>query len=402
MENKLLAGAARCDITPDEAMMPLPFLGPISFGFIRDHIFVRALYLENEERKLLIMTFDLGEVPYPKETREYIQAITQLPQESIFLVGTHTHETPFMTHEGTMMMEEHQKEIYSRYYDKIKASVKSAIADAMHSKQPAQIGFGSGRSYINVNRDELIDGKSEVGNNYERPSDKSLYLLRVEAVDGQLIALLINYAVHGVLLNGNFVNDSLFISGDIPGQTSFMLEERLGGVALWTSGAAGDQNPRVMTNFGYVNFPDDLRTKCIGEGAYYLLESLVSEHVRDIIKVNCSISCTETAPLLSAKETTLTVDGAKGEPASYMLFLLQIGNTNILGVNAEIVTSIGAAICNTSKAPNTILVTHVSGSAGYVCDDWQYKYQSFEVGMAAAKQGAAQPALVAGFKQLQA
>ena len=76
---------------------------------------------------------------------------------------------------------------------------------------------------------QITHGKAEIGNNYERPSDKTLNLIRVETLDNELIALLINYAVHGVFLNGNFVDDKLCISGDIPGQTSAMLEEKLGG-----------------------------------------------------------------------------------------------------------------------------------------------------------------------------
>ena len=49
-----------------------------------------------------------------------------------------------------------------------------------------------------------------------------------------------NYAVHGVI-TGNLD----MISGDIPGAASRYVEESLGddAVALWTSGAAGDQNP---------------------------------------------------------------------------------------------------------------------------------------------------------------
>lgn len=401
MNHKLLAGASKCSITPDDTLLPMPFVGPVTFDFIKDSIFVRALYLENPETKLLIMTFDLGEVPYPEETRAYIQEITGLPKETIFLAGTHTHETPFMSTASDMLMEDSQKEIYHRYFEQIKDAIKKAITDAMGMKCPARLGFGKGSSYINVNRDEPIDGKAEVGNNYERPSDKTLRLMRIEALDGKLIALLINYAVHGVLLNGNFVNDKLYISGDIPGQASTMLEAKLGGIALWTSAAAGDQNPRVMTNFGYINFPEDLRTKCVGEGAFYLLDSLVSEHVRDIIKVNNQISCVEESPEIKALDETVFVEGAQGQPVPYELFLVKIGNTNLLGINAEVVTSIGAAICHTSKAENTLLITHVLGSAGYVCDDWQYQYQSFETGMAAAKQGAAEPAFVNAFTEMQ-
>lgn len=398
-DNKLYAGAAKCDISPDEEMLPLPFVESITLDFVKDRIFVRTLYLECNGEELIIMTFDMGEVPYPEETRSYIQEITGLSKKTIFLAGTHTHNTPFMGYH-LMPVEKERETQYRRYYEKIKRALKTVITKAKEDKCQAQIGFGKGNSYINVNRDELIGDKAEVGNNYERPSDKTVRLIRVETIEHKLIALLVNYAVHGVFLNGNFVNDKIGISGDIPGQTSQMLEEKLGGVTLWTSGAAGDQNPRVMTNYGYVEESGTMKTKCVGEGAYYILNSLVEEHVRDILKANANIKCKEGTYAIQAFEEEVFVDGVVGDPVPYQLSLLKIDDINILGINAEVVTSIGEAIRDTINKENTILITHAQGSIGYVCDDWQYEYQSFETGMAAAKRGAAEPAFAEAFSEM--
>lgn len=398
-EKRLLAGAAKREITPDQDLLPLPFAGPVSLDFVKDRIYVRALSLESAGNKILIMTFDMGEVPYPKEMRGFIQELTGLPEEAIFLAGTHTHETPFMGF-GQMPAESKKEMLHRRYFEKIKEAAREAVLEAEKSKCEAKIGLGKGNSYINVNRDEIVEGKAAVGNNYERPSDKTLCVIRVETMENKLVALLVNYAVHGVFLNGNFVDGKLCISGDIPGQTSALLEEKLGGVALWTSGAAGDQNPRVLTNFGFADESGSLKTKCVGEGAYYIFDSLVEEHVRDILKVNDSIKCEQTEQEIQAFERTVPVEGREEQPVPYLISMLQIGGIHILGINAEVATTIGEAIRNTSDAVHTILVTHVQGSMGYVCDDWQYEHQTFETGMAAAKKGAAEPAFTKAFLEL--
>ena len=65
-------------------------------------------------------------------------------------------------------------------------------------------------------------------------------VLTVTGVTGEPIAVYYNYAVHGVIA-GQLDE----ISGDIPGAASRYIEDASGGsvVAVWSLGAAGDQNP---------------------------------------------------------------------------------------------------------------------------------------------------------------
>ena len=65
---------------------------------------------------------------------------------------------------------------------------------------PARIGYGSGVSFINVNRN-IIDSKTHrwwEGPNYEGPSDKTVAVVKFETTAGQPIAVYYNYAMHGV------------------------------------------------------------------------------------------------------------------------------------------------------------------------------------------------------------
>ena len=64
-------------------------------------------------------------------------------------------------------------------------------------------------------------------------------MIKIESLSGQLIAVYMNYAMHA---NSLFLN--AMVSGDFPGEAQRYLERTYDkSIALWTSGAAGDQNP---------------------------------------------------------------------------------------------------------------------------------------------------------------
>ena len=65
-------------------------------------------------------------------------------------------------------------------------------------------------------------------------------MIKFESLNGDPIALYYNYAMHAVI-----TGTLDLVSGDIPGATSRYIESHFNdkAVALWSEGAAGDQNP---------------------------------------------------------------------------------------------------------------------------------------------------------------
>src|SRR4029077_1675899 len=130
--------------------------------------------------------------------------------------------------------------------------------------------YGAGAAHVNVNRRELTPSQGWwLGYNENGPSDKTLHVLRFEDLAGKPIAFLVNYAVHAVVMGP----DNYQITGDLAGATSRFVEQHYlgkdkprsdggprlrlrpeerssddGPVAVWTSGAAGDQNPVSMAS----------------------------------------------------------------------------------------------------------------------------------------------------------
>jgi hypothetical protein len=82
------------------------------------------------------------------------------------------------------------------------------------------------------------------------------------------------------------------------------------------------------------------------------------------------------------------------------LKLLCLGNIALMGISAEVPTTVGAKVQEVSDAEHTILVTHAQGCMGYTPDDWEYDHHTFEVDNALVSKGCAQPAFVQGFKEM--
>ena len=216
----LKVGAAKVDITPAPSELPKSYRG------ILDHLFARAIVVENGSSRAAMVTLDAGAIPNPLWQHLSARAARELniPADQFLLTATHTHSAPWTPVPG--------------YEDKIFEAMRKAAAAA----RPARMAYGTGVSYINVNRN-IIDPQTHrwwEGPNYDGPSDKTVAVVRFETLTGEPIAIYYNYAVHGVI-----TGTLDLVSADIPGAASNYIEESLGNgaVAVYSNGAAGDQNP---------------------------------------------------------------------------------------------------------------------------------------------------------------
>ena len=82
------------------------------------------------------------------------------------------------------------------------------------------------------------------------PIDERLVVAQLrgvdDAADGGVIATLLNYATHPVVLG----EQNLQFSADYPGYATRTLEHRFGGVAMFVLGAAGDVDPAIYRDAG--------------------------------------------------------------------------------------------------------------------------------------------------------
>jgi neutral ceramidase len=413
----LRVGAARVDVTP--VQLPRNYLG------VLDRLHARAIVLDNGAATAALISVDAGGVSDAtwQAVTSQLETEFRIPPTNVLLTATHTHSAG-----GGQNAE---------YVGKI----VDAVRQARRALAPAHVGYGTGTSYINVNR-QIVDpdtGRWWEGANREGPSDKTVAVLTFERPDGKPIAVYYNYAVHGVIA-GQLDE----ISGDIPGAASRYVEESFGGdvVALFSLGAAGDQNP---VYFQQTYDLRDIRTKeyasrgvdisnAMPPGGQGLnredpavarlmnqqrqmvasMGQFLGEEVRHVMR---NTRRTSSNVRLSGRQKTIQCPGRErtnqgragfegtykeAGPVDIRLGLMKVGDVMIGTVNAEVFNPIAQRLKRESPYKATMLATLTNGSArsGYIPDDASYGKHTFEVLSSRLQPGCAERAIVNGILEL--
>ena len=229
MKMQLRAGAAKVNITPP---VGTPLSGyttrkEVSQG-IHDELYAKALVLGDGERTLALITTDLlgfyGD--FVDKIRDLIKQRTKIRKGDILVSATHTHSAP----DSICGLYSREKASDS-WMEVLAQKIAGCAYMAWRNRKEAQIGVSKGTvDGIGVNR-RNPDGK---------PVDQEIGVIRVEDAKGNLMAVLINYTCHAVVLGP----DNLLISADYPGYTMRLIEGIKGRdvVAMFTNGAEGDIN----------------------------------------------------------------------------------------------------------------------------------------------------------------
>lgn len=417
----LKVGAAKVDVTPAPDKLPKNFRG------ILDHIYARAIVVDNGASKAALVTLDAGAIPPALWTHvsQRVASTLGIPATRLILTATHTHSVPF----GGGVID---------YEDGAVNAVKQALAHV----QPARMAYGTGVSYINVNRN-IIDPKTHrwwEGPNYSGPSDKTVAVVEFQTPEGKPIAVYYNYGVHAVI-TGNLD----MLSGDIPGATSRYIEDSLGDdvVALYSNGPAGDQDPiyfqqtydlRAIRIKDYAKRGIDISNAMPpgGEGldrSNPKVQMLLNQQKQMILSMGqmlgeevlhvtrASLERPVSNAVIEGLSKNVTCPGRKrtdtgragypgtyveGDPVNIRLSLLRIGDTAIGGVDAEIFTEIGMRFKRESPLKHTMMTTLTNGMAnsGYIPNDAAFGYNTFEVVSSHLKPGCAETAIVEGLIDL--
>ncbi len=221
----LEAGAAKTEITPP--------LGTVTeYGAATEidlPLYSRALVLSTGGTAVAISTNDL--IFIDRETveaaRHHVEHRTGIPGSHILFCASHTHEGP-VTYQGTRP-------------DALADRVSDALCQAWDRRVPARLGAAKG-AVVGI----AINRRNPYG-----PIDPDVGVIKVERADGKPLALLLNFACHGVVLGHRRYHG---ISPDYPGHAAAGVETLLGEdtVALFANGACANLNP--YTSVGYTGF----------------------------------------------------------------------------------------------------------------------------------------------------
>lgn len=234
-------GVAKDIISPDIAMGMSGYGSRYGKNFIdiHDDLFVRCLYTENGDDKLLMVAYDLAfhDFVLTYTIREYIKEKYGLTADQLILSYTHTHAAPAV--EG-FSPGEHQPHYEKMLIDR----TKSCIDRCMLNMYEGSVSFCQLEGDWNINRRKLIDGKLVGGPYPEGLTDKKLNLLKFSDKDGVIRALLFNYGCHPVT-----VGDTYSISSEYPGRVCQILQGKYYGCTpLFFQGAGAHERPKITFN----------------------------------------------------------------------------------------------------------------------------------------------------------
>ncbi|MCX6628326.1 MAG: neutral/alkaline non-lysosomal ceramidase N-terminal domain-containing protein, partial [Candidatus Solibacter sp.] len=167
----LRAGAAKVDISPTKDMFPLT--GGQVYGSLHDPLFARALVLDNGSAKVALVSVDTTGIPYGDEVIKAVTDELKIPAENLILNATHDHNAPLSGggRGGAPIAANAAK---PPYFEIMTKGIVEAARQANASLQPARVGFGTGKAYVNTNRDEKIGAGYHMGYAPDGPSDKTV------------------------------------------------------------------------------------------------------------------------------------------------------------------------------------------------------------------------------------
>jgi neutral ceramidase len=242
----LYAGVSRRIINPP--------LGIKTFGFssregvvqaIESDLTATALVVSDGTVKIVVVATDTGWMAREvmNNLRRRVGDAIGTPASHVMINLNHTHSSPSMPE--WCPDEPEQIALQSTYQDHLCQWVIEAVQTANDHMEPARIGASWGESNIGVYRREKdADGNVFLGEVPDHPIDTSVGVIRVDDRTGQPIATLFSYGCHTVTIGPR----SLVASPDFPGAAREIIENSMGGKAMFLQACGGNIMPQGGLN----------------------------------------------------------------------------------------------------------------------------------------------------------
>jgi len=363
------AGTSKIIITPDEPVRMSGYAARTDpFKGIHDDIYASAVVFDNGYTKTCIITADVigFSHEYVDETKSMIEKETGIIASNILITAAHNHGGPTTRAYGGEPTKSEEE-----YVETLKKKMVQIVKESDKKLQPVKIGVAKGTCKMNVNRRARhAEGGITLGRNPEGVCDNEVGVIRLDAMDGKTIGLLVNWPCHAT--TGG--QENYLITGDWPGAAAREVEKAYpDAVVLVTAGASGDINPIYGPN---TNFND---IEAIGQ-------ILASEVIRICAEAELytmkDLSVSNKVIKAAGKKTSASrmpdVSLDPGPEVDIRVSSLIIGNILIAGISGELMNEIGLQVKEESPYKNTFIYTHCNGNSGYLCTDVAYKEGGYE------------------------
>ncbi|MBQ3083904.1 MAG: neutral/alkaline non-lysosomal ceramidase N-terminal domain-containing protein [Clostridia bacterium] len=236
--NQFQCGVARAVITPAVGGQLYGYRPDIFSESVADDLTVTAFYLEQGNRKALLLsaTVCLIQTALSREILAQIEQRFGIPKTSCILSATHTHSGPNTAGQVGW------GDIDRTYCNEIfLPAILKATEQAIKSAVPARMGVARGESLVGINRRELNENNElKLGQNPWGSFNPEMTILAFADHSGAPIANLIHYGCHGTAAGRNHE-----ITRDWSGAMIDALEQHSGGITAFFNGPEGDVGPRL-------------------------------------------------------------------------------------------------------------------------------------------------------------
>src|SRR5581483_9932310 len=243
----LMAGAVQVDITPPPNVVWTcgqggPNSKPVARGAL-DPLYAHILYMMVQNGTAFAwVDLDCGRTPgIPTQNQIRQHVINVVPH--VAFSATHTHSVPYF-------LDDYPDAVLPGWEEEMMHRIEKGIGDAAKRAEAVQLKFTYGSAVIGYNRRLVhpdgsvtmlagIDGNRDSSAN--GPIDPTFAVLRIDAENGEPIAIIVNATAHPVIRK-----EREMFSADYPGVVRNIVENGFPShpVCLFLQGAAGDINPQ--------------------------------------------------------------------------------------------------------------------------------------------------------------
>ncbi|MFX0101960.1 MAG: hypothetical protein ACFFCS_20510 [Candidatus Hodarchaeota archaeon] len=257
-EENWKAGLSRVIITPKKPIVLAGYDRPGVFTSIHDDIWAKAIYLQDGRGNSgVIMTMDnVGlQESILTPTCNRISALTGLKRSQLLFNASHIHTGPYISldpnctdHFGHPTLTPVDSQNTVEYTMDLMDKLVNLVVKAKDALEPVEL-FWVGDDFkgmvpFPINRRKPNENFVVMTENFDGATDRSIPVLCVRTLDGNLKCVLFSCACH----NTTAVPKDNVISGDYAGFAMRYIEESSSAQAMFMSGCGADANPYPRGN----------------------------------------------------------------------------------------------------------------------------------------------------------
>ncbi len=373
------AAAAKVDITPPAGT---PVVGHVrEVSGVRDPLHAGLLLIDDGRTKAAIVTLDLVSAGDDLTTRLRlaINEATAIPPDHVLVTASHNHSGPGWQQNQA-------------WREKVERDLRAAAKQASTQMRPVSIGYGEDVIDFNINRRQMIGGRSVVRLNPDGPCDRRVKVLRFDdPQSNDPLAVIMHAVCHPCVFTWGdkwsqpHPQGFPLMSADFPGEAKTFVERAYGDrtTALFLQGCAGDIRPN-LPGFPY-RCGDEADIRWTGRGL-----GCAAVRASDRSAVREQAASRPAAFPIRCATSLVKLPSAKGAgEVECELQAMKIGPYLLLTMPGEPMVEYGLrleAMIGPRAIP--IVVGYANGHIGYICTKQAFAEGGYEPNHSQSGEGA--------------